>query len=508
MSNFTMKIRNVKNIKKLDFDIPTEKGLYALTGENGSGKSTIIASAASSFYVPWLYDYFGEPRETSKITFDLDGKRREIVAKENKSWSTPKEHIDINGCYEGSIVYGNRFRNSDYELVNKISRVSSEQLRPASEFVRKQLGLILRDDEDYYDEKLFTLKRELKLTFAKKYKIKTDLFYFSNQGSLVSQLQMSTGENLLLTVLRSLELRTNKKNDSKYPTYVYLDEIELALHPAAIHRFILFLEELVEKFNLIVFFSTHSSDILRRITPDNIFYVQNMLGGEVKLLNPCYPAFATRKLEAANYGYDFLIFVEDYLAQHIIEKVLKEQRLLSQRKILVLPIGGWKQVLKFASDIIHSHLAPASTKILIVLDGDIKEQVPSFIEEAELRFSRPPQYLPVPSLEKYLLHNLYENLDYDLMNELNDYIFQITSVEDIINNYKKNIKSGEYTKSNGKLNSGVNSGKNLYFLFNTELKKQRKTEKELVDCITEYLFRTNDKNLQKLNDFFREQLSK
>ncbi len=49
---------------------------------------------------------------------------------------------------------------------------------------------------------------------------------------------MSTGENLMLTILNSLEKKLgNIKNDR--PMYILLDEIELALHSAAIHRFIL-----------------------------------------------------------------------------------------------------------------------------------------------------------------------------------------------------------------------------------------------------------------------------
>ena len=35
-----MIIHNVKNIDDFEFEIPTQKGLYALTGENGTGKST------------------------------------------------------------------------------------------------------------------------------------------------------------------------------------------------------------------------------------------------------------------------------------------------------------------------------------------------------------------------------------------------------------------------------------------------------------------------------------
>lgn len=76
-----MKIHNIKNISDFQFEIPTEKGLYALTGENASGKSTIISCAASAFYVPSFDDYFGTPKEGAYIEFEFDEKNEQYVRK-------------------------------------------------------------------------------------------------------------------------------------------------------------------------------------------------------------------------------------------------------------------------------------------------------------------------------------------------------------------------------------------------------------------------------------------
>ena len=46
----TMKIHNIKSISDFTFEIPTAKGLYALTGENAAGKSTVI-SCIAHFYI-------------------------------------------------------------------------------------------------------------------------------------------------------------------------------------------------------------------------------------------------------------------------------------------------------------------------------------------------------------------------------------------------------------------------------------------------------------------------
>ena len=73
-----MKIHNVKSIDDFVFEIPTQRGLYALTGENGSGKSTVLASAAAAFYVPSFVDYFGNPRDGAYIDFEFNGKNRRV----------------------------------------------------------------------------------------------------------------------------------------------------------------------------------------------------------------------------------------------------------------------------------------------------------------------------------------------------------------------------------------------------------------------------------------------
>ena len=67
--NLKIKIEGVKNINFLELSLPVEKGLYAITGANGTGKSTImtvvsklIRSSAFNRFQP--HDY----SSLSKIT--------------------------------------------------------------------------------------------------------------------------------------------------------------------------------------------------------------------------------------------------------------------------------------------------------------------------------------------------------------------------------------------------------------------------------------------------------
>lgn len=65
-------------------------------------------------------------------------------------------------------------------------------------------------------------------------------YYYENKGALIIQLNMTTGENLLLTILNSLERRLNKEIYGEIPAFMFLDEVELALHSSALRRLVFF----------------------------------------------------------------------------------------------------------------------------------------------------------------------------------------------------------------------------------------------------------------------------
>ena len=69
--DLVMNIKNIKSIKDFTFRFPLEKGLYAITGENASGKSTIVACAATVFFRMSMNEYFGRPEEEASIKFTL-----------------------------------------------------------------------------------------------------------------------------------------------------------------------------------------------------------------------------------------------------------------------------------------------------------------------------------------------------------------------------------------------------------------------------------------------------
>lgn len=490
-----MRIHNIKSIKDFTFEIPTEKGLYALTGENASGKSTVISCAATAFYNPLLYSYFGQPYDGSKIEFSYKGKNRHVTSS-GTQWFSPHEKLGITGFFEGSLVFGNRFKDVDFRLLKKLSNVPKEKLTDTSTFIKENLGLILHDNKYYY-QNLYILEGEHLETYG----LLRPIFYYETNGTLINQLNMSTGENLLLTILYSIELRLNKEVYGNDPAFILLDEIELAIHSSALRRLVYFLQDLADENNFVVLFSTHSIELIRSISPENIYYLQRHIDNSIELINPCYPVYATRNLESSNYGHDYVIMVEDDLAKQIVDKILKQKELLGNKRVLVIAAGGWMQVLRFAYDTIRSNLMLKTTKVMIVLDRDIKDQVPKFLKDQRIGFSTDPNYLPVQSLEKYLLNNLTKQIDHTLFRKLNDYVFQGKSLNEIISDYNTKVTTGEYSDT-----EKIKNGKILYDCLRHELKQIRKDEDDLIQIIVEYLFENGNNEIAELTAFLEAQL--
>ena len=167
----------------------------------------------------------------------------------------------------------------------------------------------------------------------------------------------------------------------------------------------------------------------------------------------------------------------------------------------MISVGGWTQVLRFAYDTIRSNLALRTTKILIVLDRDIKDNVTGFMKKERIGFANEPCYLPIKSLEKYLLEKLVKNVDIALFRELNDYLFQGKSLDIIVKEYSINVKNGVYTDS-----EKIANGKMLYEVLRHELHQIRKTDEDLVTIIVDYLFGSKNQEIDELTEFFEQKL--
>lgn len=491
-----MEINNINSIKHFEFSFPLEKGLYAITGENGSGKSTVVTCASTLFYQIPVYDYLGRSDKEASIKFEMEGSTRSWSYEENK-WNqdSSSQRMRLKGFYEGSIMFGNRFKDTNSSMIHILDQVNSSEMKPAYEFVQKNMGQILHGDENYYKE-LFVLNKE---TAKKNGLSNSTYFYKALDGEYVSQARMSTGENLLVSILNSLNIVRNKRirAKDKSPYIVFLDEIELALHPSALCRLVQFLSKISKEYDLSIFFSTHSIELIRGIKPQNIYYLTRQLDDTILITNPCYPAYATRNLYSDDgYGDDVIILVEDDVAKSIVDRILFEKDLLQNIRIKVLPTGGWTNTITMAYDVRNLGILSKSTKLALVLDRDIKQEVPSFMKKHKQYKDLEPDYLPINSLEKYLRKSLVLNVDTMLYFKLDNYVFQKRPLATVLNKYNNDVDI-----------SIDQDGKTLYGYLLNELRSMGKDRDVLVEVVVKYLLENDSDLVDDLTNYLRKKIS-
>ena len=401
MNELTLELSNIRNISHGKFTLPINRGIYCLVGRNGTGKSTIMSCLAQSIYTSSLNildtaDY----NASSYVKFQYNNSTTTWKTSPfNAKWRSDaniNNRIHFNGMYEGSLFYGTRFKDSLFvDSLLKENRLQSTDIVDADTYIKENLSFILHGNKSYYQN----LKRIRNKHIAETLKLQNTPYFQDINGNLISQYRMSSGECLLISLLHFIYNALIRRSlPTNEPVLMLVDEIELALHPVAISRLIDLLYEIIEEHdNLTVLLSSHSPEVIRKINPNNLFMLEpsETTDYSFQVINPCYPSYAIRDVYIHD-GFDAIILVEDLLAKHVVDAVIKKEQLNTSKLINILPVGGWENVLKFQNEVYLSNTFGIGSKIFSVLDGDIENEVPSKYKKISKLF------LPIASIEKYL----------------------------------------------------------------------------------------------------------
>lgn len=478
--NIKLTIENVKNIKSFDYEFNFRKGIYALVGENAVGKSTVMSAIASTVYPKTLINLSNtEVNENSRIVVECKGKTDTWLfnSKLNRMKSN-RSNVVFNGIYEGSIFSGTRFE--DMKNIDKIIQDNQDfvsEFVSASEELKYALSIILHNEDNYYNE-LYKLK---KFDIAKKYELNNMPYFLKlENGQYISKYKMSSGECMLISLLNFINSTALKPEFLKFRKqvidnrlFVFIDEVELALHPSSIIRLIDYLEDMIKTKDLTVLFSTHSSELIKRINPENIYYLDNH-GGFAELISPCYPHYAIRSLYDHD-GYDSTILVEDRLTEIIIKRLVEDFRVKNNLLINVLPVGSWNNTLSFQARAITQNAFGRDKFLFSVIDGDVKEQVNKCEQYSNLK----KLFLPIKSVEKYLYNKLIINKDTEFIKIIGNKYFTLQPLDTIVKNFCMN---GEGSKDD----SGKSLFKHLLFCLSKVGYNETDFVKSLCDDLFEY----------------------
>lgn len=472
-----LEIDKIKNIDHFEYTFSFDKGIYALVGENAVGKSTLMSAIASVVYRQTL-KRLGESElcPESKVTLKCMDKETVWSYDGEVCKLTPSDlAIQFYGIYEGSIFTGTRFEDmknlddltSDQEFVDK--------LVPATDDLKDALSIILHGEKGHY-KKLYRLKN---MDVARKYNLGNMPYFLQlENGKYISKYKMSSGECMLISLLNFINSSALKPEEIRHPhhvlsdkLFVFIDEVELALHPSSIDRLLEYLEGMIAKKDLTVLFSSHSSELIRKIHPRKIYYMKND-AGEAKIISPCYPQYAIRSLYNHD-GYDCTILVEDKVAELMVRKLIADYRTRNNLLMNVLPVGGWNNTLELQKNFCEQNILGRDKFTFSIIDGDVKEAVNKHPEYNALK----KLFLPIKSLEKYLYQKVLIDKDAAFITYFGNRYFTLTSFDEIV----KGCRGNAYVMQDL-------SGKALYELILKKLATERVDEDTLVRDFSEYLF--------------------
>lgn len=446
-------IKNLKSIKSLDLKLPLDTGLYAFTGNNGSGKSTILNVIAKTVYSSALDNHFSGSNLYNGAEVIYKYNNQTWHWKKNNTWKqeTPNnKYLKLKGTYESSLIFGNRFSDAHKSSLAKYYRMKAVEndFIESSEFVKENLGIILRNNPEYYK----TLKK-LSLKKSKELEFSSTPYLYVKDNTIIQQIRMSTGEYLLVSLLDYIEEKCIKNRNIEEPLLLLIDEVEIALHPEAQSRLMEFLRKLVVDSKVTVYFSTHSPTIISEIHPTNIFNLE-VLYEKIYITNPCYPAYVIKNL-AQKAGCDFLFLVEDELAAKLVDSCLKKISGRTSRMINIVPTGDWRQTLKNHNNFKKWKLFPNYTQIYSILDGDVKEEVKSHSKkDPEINILK-KHFLPIESLEKFLYKEMILEPNIEFIKYISDNYYENNNFYDVLESYKKIDNSKEAWKGKNLLETMI-----------------------------------------------------
>jgi AAA15 family ATPase/GTPase len=422
VENLKITVNNIKNINKAIFEFPLEKSLNLIVGNNGSGKSTILLALSqtiSKYSLKSLND--DDYDDSSSVEIELDNKKD--IWKGSKKWYLSNVTISLNGMYEGSLFYGTRFNDSrKVDELLRNGRIQASDIVDADDYIKQKVSLILHGNYDNY----LTLKRMRNKRISGDLGLENNPYFISINGKLISQYRMSSGECLLISLLHfvynAIVRRSLPQNEL---ILVLIDEIELALHPIAISRFIDLMNELVTTSgNLMIILTSHSPEVIRKIQPKHIYKIENNKG-IVNIVNPGFPSYVIRDVYRHD-GFDYLLLVEDELAKVIVDKILEMRGLKNSKLVHVVPVGGWSNVLALQKDLLQNNVLGLGREIVSIIDGDVKNQIPKDYSSLKKIF------LPIQSIEKFLYEIIIDKPDFTFKKIINDKYFPVDSLDMLV----------------------------------------------------------------------------
>ena len=307
--------------------------IMAVVGENGSGKSTILQSAAS------IYRPNGSNPRLDESWFASDFFPKTI-------WEDVREAEICFSIREGNKSRrdsirkpGERWRGNPARPVRGVNYIDLRRLQPIaartgySKLVKDALKEVSATPFD--KERLSRFSQIMGWQFQGARMAITDadpkrlVPVLNQQGLTYSGYHSGAGETTIAEFLRV---------DPDQYAMILIDEIETSLHPRAQRRLIRDLAEICRERELQIILTTHSPYILAELPLEARLYLMQGLSGR-HVMTGVSPEFAMTKMDEYPYP-ECEIYVEDDRARTLLREIIvAKQRGLIER-CLMIPYGA------------------------------------------------------------------------------------------------------------------------------------------------------------------------
>lgn len=396
--------RKIKDIK-LQF----AKGINAISGENGTCKSSILHIIGNSY------------QKVKQSNSSVDTKSFNIIKKINQTVNPKiesltrgdKEYNDPADGVKGKLYTVNYddtscdFRrhnatnegdSSRYRLIPLYPRGKTEALKervviylgltriiPVGELGDLTQTITSNLPEKYQDELIQEYKKLTNISIdsittekSNNVKIRSD---FTSKDKGIDSNTISAGEDNLFIILTALICLKWLFEETKPDSTLLIDEIDATLHPSIQVKLFELILRYSNEYNIQVFFTTHSLYLLEKIfkRKQNVIYLTNNPGNTVRMIeNPdiyrieMFLKSETR--EEALSDKKIPIFTEDEEARILLEEIFDD---LSERDSGFVKVRHYFHFVKInlGSDSLRDlfndrFLKKTTLKAICILDGD------------------------------------------------------------------------------------------------------------------------------------------
>jgi predicted ATPase len=338
--------------QRADFLFP----LVAIVGENGTGKSTIIQAAASSYRIP------GGIRSFFASEFFPDTPWETVTNVVIRASVRQGPHSFVTSVRKPTTRWrGNPQRRERHVEYLDLRRTQPIYARTGYGRLAKN-SIVEQESEDFDGNKLQRLSSVLGRDFTRARQSITNadphrrVPVISFGGQDYSGFHQGAGESTVADLL-ALPL----------PQYglILIDEIETSLHPRAQRRLIRDLAERARLERLQIIATTHSPYILEELPPQaRLQIVVGMAGKQV--VRGVSPEFALSKMDEDLHP-EADVYVEDDEARILIEEILSNSDRDLLTRVVVTPYGA-SSVGRALGQMVEGNRFSRPT--VVFLDGD------------------------------------------------------------------------------------------------------------------------------------------